>query len=213
MSSRPAGGAALRLLPCGAEAVLAELATSRDVLALTEALRRHPAPGTVDVVPAARTVLVTVVPGTPLEAVRAHLLALDRAPHAVPAGPETAVDVVYDGADLAAVADLTGLGVEGVVSAHTGTPWTVAFCGFAPGFAYLTGGDPRLAVPRLAQPRTRVPAGAVALAGEYSAIYPSASPGGWQLLGHTALTVWDATRNPPALLRAGMRVRFRAVGP
>ncbi len=98
-----------------------------------------------------------------------------------------------------------------MVAAHTGTAWTAAFSGFAPGFAYLTGGDPRLSVPRRAEPRTRVPAGAVALAGGFSGVYPRASPGGWQLLGRTDLAVWDLARDPPALLRPGVRVRFTAV--
>jgi KipI family sensor histidine kinase inhibitor len=118
------------------------------------------------------------------------------------------VPVVYDGPDLAEVAALTGLTAEEVVAAHTGTPWTVAFGGFAPGFSYLVGGDPRLRVPRRDSPRTRVPAGAVGLAGEFSGIYPRESPGGWQLIGHTSLTMWDTGRDAPALLTAGMTVRF-----
>ncbi|HNP11666.1 MAG TPA: carboxyltransferase domain-containing protein, partial [Mycobacterium sp.] len=91
------------------------------------------------------------------------------------------------------------------------TPWRVGFGGFAPGFAYLVGGDPRLAVPRRAEPRTRVPAGSVGLAGEFSGVYPRESPGGWQLIGRTDAVLWDIDRTPPALLRPGMWVRFRAV--
>ena len=123
-------------------------------------------------------------------------------------GPEIEIPVVYDGADLDDVARLTGLTVEEVVAAHTGTPWTVAFGGFAPGFSYLAGGDPRLHVPRRDSPRGRVPAGAVGLAGEFSGVYPRESPGGWQLIGHTSLTMWDTSREDPALLTAGMSVRF-----
>ncbi|MCB1289862.1 MAG: carboxyltransferase domain-containing protein, partial [Mycobacterium sp.] len=104
------------------------------------------------------------------------------------------------------------MGADEVVAAHTDTPWRVGFGGFAPGFAYLVGGDPRLAVPRRAEPRTRVPAGAVALAGEFSGIYPRDSPGGWQIIGRTDAVLWDADRLQPALLAPGMRVRFRAAG-
>lgn len=92
--------------------------------------------------------------------------------------------------------------------AHTGQTWTVAFVGFAPGFGYLTGQDRRLHVPRRSDPRVRVPAGAVGLAGEFSGIYPRESPGGWQLLGRTPTPVWDLDRDPPALLQPGIRVRF-----
>ncbi len=121
------------------------------------------------------------------------------------------IDVVYDGADLADVAELTGLDVPGVIEAHTGRPWRCGFGGFAPGFAYLVGGDPRLAVPRRSEPRTRVPAGSVGLAGEFSGVYPRQSPGGWQLIGHTDAVLWDVDRPQPALLMPGMRVQFRAV--
>ncbi|CCH78721.1 Allophanate hydrolase subunit 1 (modular protein) [Nostocoides japonicum T1-X7] len=118
------------------------------------------------------------------------------------------IPVVYDGPDLAEVGRLTGLGPDGVVAAHTGTPWTVAFGGFAPGFAYLVGGDPRLVVPRRPRPRPRIGAGSVGLAGEYSGVYPTASPGGWQLIGRTDSVVWDVDRSPPALLPPGATVRF-----
>jgi KipI family sensor histidine kinase inhibitor len=118
------------------------------------------------------------------------------------------IPVTYDGPDLDDVAVLTGLTRDGVVAAHTGTDWRVGFGGFAPGFAYLVGGDPRLRVPRRSEPRTRVPAGAVGLAGEFSGIYPRESPGGWQLLGTTDVVLWDADREPPALLVPGTIVRF-----
>lgn len=122
--------------------------------------------------------------------------------------PEIEVPVTYDGPDLAEVAELSGLTRAELIAAHTGTPWTVAFAGFAPGFAYLVGGDSRLAVPRRDSPRTRVPTGAVGLAGEFSGIYPRESPGGWQLLGHTGLTMWDSRRERPSLLTPGATVRF-----
>ena len=117
--------------------------------------------------------------------------------------------MTYDGPDLEEVGQLTGLGADGVVAAHTGTPWRVAFGGFAPGFAYLAGGDPRLDVARRDEPRTTVPAGSVGLAGEFSGVYPRPSPGGWQLIGRTDVELWNDERG--ALLQPGGRVRFRAV--
>jgi KipI family sensor histidine kinase inhibitor len=127
------------------------------------------------------------------------------------------IDVVYDGPDLDEVARLAGMTPDQVVAAHTGTPWRVGFGGFAPGFAYLVGGmgaAERLNVPRQSEPRTRVPAGSVGLAGEFSAVYPRESPGGWQLIGRMATDaaeLWDVDRDPPALLRPGMWVQFREV--
>jgi KipI family sensor histidine kinase inhibitor len=125
-----------------------------------------------------------------------------------PHAGDVEVPVTYDGEDLAEVGELTGLGERGVVEAHTAQEWTVAFCGFSPGFGYLVGTDDRLHVPRRSTPRTRVPAGAVALAGEFAGVYPRESPGGWQLIGHTGLRAWDIDRDPPALLLPGVRVRF-----
>ena len=123
-------------------------------------------------------------------------------------GRTVEIPVVYDGADLEAVAQLAGLSAEEVVERHTAAEYAVAFIGFAPGFAYLIGGDERLAVPRLPKPRERVPAGSVAIAGPYSGIYPRDSPGGWRLLGRTSLTLFDPERAAPALLATGDRVRF-----
>ena len=124
---------------------------------------------------------------------------------------DVVVDVVYDGADLVEVGRLTGLDPVGVIAAHTGTLWRVGFAGFAPGFGYLVGGDPRLHVPRRDEPRTKVPAGAVGLAGEFSGVYPRESPGGWQLIGRTDAVLWDLERPSPALLTPGKWVQFRAV--
>lgn len=118
--------------------------------------------------------------------------------------------VDYGGPDLAEVARLTGLTTEEVVEAHTGRPWRVGFAGFAPGFAYLVGGDPRLRVPRRATPRVSIPAGSVALADGFSGIYPRSSPGGWQVIGTTEAPLWDLNRVPPALLTPGREVRFVA---
>ena len=143
---------------------------------------------------------------------RRRLGTLSVAPDAVATAPDEpmVIDVVYDGADLAEVAELTGMTPAQVIDAHTANLWNVGFCGFAPGFAYLVGGDPRLAVPRRAEPRPSVPAGAVGLAGEFTGIYPRRSPGGWQLIGHTDAVLWDIDRPDPALLTPGMWVQFRA---
>ena len=203
------------MLACGDAAVLLEVADLDAVLAVTAVLTARRAElDLLDVVPGARTVLVTVEPGRALGPLRERLHALAAAAPAAPArdgGTETTIEVVYDGPDLDDVAALTGLDRDGVVAAHTGTPWRVGFGGFAPGFAYLVGGDPRLAVPRREESRTTVPAGSVGLAGEFSGVYPRASPGGWQLLGRTGARLFDLDRDPPALLAPGDRVRFVAV--
>ena len=191
----------MRLLPAGDRAVLLDCADPAEARAWHAALV-----DLADVTLGARTVLVR---GEPAEVRR--FLATTK-PQDVSAHPvaEITIGVVYDGPDLAEVARHTGLTVDEVVAAHTGTAWDVAFTGFAPGFAYLTGGDPRLHVPRRDTPRPRVPVGAVALAGPYSGVYPRESPGGWQLLGRTDAPLWDLDRDPPALLRPGTRVRFEA---
>jgi KipI family sensor histidine kinase inhibitor len=116
--------------------------------------------------------------------------------------------VSHDGPDLDEVGALSGLSRDELISLHTGATLTAAFCGFVPGFAYLTGVDPRLQVARRTSPRTRVEAGAVGLAGEFTGVYPRASPGGWQVIGHTALPMWDVARDPPNLLAPGARVKF-----
>ncbi|MCA0251891.1 MAG: allophanate hydrolase subunit 1 [Actinobacteria bacterium] len=203
------------LLPCGPDAILVEPADVAQLPALTDALAGGAVAGVTEVVPAARTVLVRFGSPSALTAGRAaldHLLATVPAVVPVPdPGRTVTIAVTYDGPDLAEVAELTGLGVDGVVAAHTAAPWRVAFGGFAPGFAYLTGGDPRLQVPRRAEPRPSVPAGSVGLAGEFSGIYPRSSPGGWQLIGRTEAALWEPTREPPALLSPGRWVRFEAV--
>lgn len=199
----------MRLLPCADSALLVELADLEEVLGLYAALVHAPPDGVVDLVPAARTLLLRIDPA--LTDVAQVARAVRRAePHrgVRPESGRVEIPVTYDGEDLEDVGRLTGLGARGVVEAHTGQEWTVAFCGFAPGFGYLVGSDERLRVPRLSTPRTRVPAGAVALAGEFTSVYPRDSPGGWQLIGHTPARVWDIDRDPPALLAPGVRVRF-----
>ena len=197
-----------RVKAMGDAALLVELADLDAVLAHAAAIGEADWPEVVDVVPGARTVVVTVRPGADLGALRRAVLGLDVAPVIGQDGATVEIPVVYDGPDLAEVGELTGLGVDGVVEAHTGTPWRVGFGGFAPGFAYLTDGDPDLHVERRSEPRTSVPAGSVGLAGEFSGIYPRSSPGGWQLIGRTDAQLWDAARTPPALLTPGAQVRF-----
>ncbi|MEU5991044.1 allophanate hydrolase subunit 1 [Spirillospora sp. NPDC047418] len=194
----------MRILPSGDAALLVE---PPDPRALYAVLAASPPPGVADVVPGARTLTLLLDPCADPAAVAAAVRATR--PGAADGGAGTVeVPVVYDGADLGEVAERTGLTPAGVVAAHTGTPWRVAFTGFAPGFGYLEGGDPRLDVPRRAVPRVRVPAGAVGLAGRYSGVYPVESPGGWQLIGRTEAVLWDLDRDPPALLRPGISVRF-----
>lgn len=197
----------MRLLPCGPHALLAEFDTLDEVLACHQAWRSRPLID--ELVPAARTLLLR----TPDPSALAAQLRAEAAPAPLADAPEgeVTIPVCYDGEDLACVAAITGLSPQEVIAAHTATSWRVGFNGFAPGFAYLTGGDPRLEVPRRATPRTRVPAGSVGLAGTFCGVYPRSSPGGWQLIGRTSLTLFDVNARPPALLNPGMRVWFEAV--
>lgn len=158
-----------------------------------------------DVVPGETTVLV--VASGPLDQLERRLRAL-AVPSVGSRGSLVEIPVEYDGDDLEEVASLTGLSVAEVVARHCASAYTVAYVGFSPGFAYLTGLDPALHVARRDTPRTSVPAGSVAIAGPYSSVYPSASPGGWRLLGRTSLKLWDVHRDPPSLLSPGDRVRF-----
>jgi KipI family sensor histidine kinase inhibitor len=161
----------------------------------------------IEIVPGARTVLLDGLDD--LAATVEHLQTWpppERVPDA--AGELVDIPVRYDGPDLAQVASLWGVSVDDAVTVHSGTDFVVAFCGFAPGFAYLAGLPQERAVPRLSTPRTRVSAGSVGLAGQYCGIYPNDSPGGWQLIGRTDVTLWDLGRPSPALLTPGTRVRF-----
>ena len=206
-------GGVRRILDYGDRALLLEFATNTEVLAWTAAVRAADLLGVVDIVPAARTILVKLAGSRYQEPTRQRLGALRLSEQAVaesaaPTEADVVIDVVYDGDDLDEVSRLTGLSTTEVVAAHTGTLWRVGFSGFAPGFAYLVGGDERLAVPRRSEPRTKVPVGSVGLAGEFSGVYPRESPGGWQLIGRTSAVLWDVDRDPPALLAPGMWVRF-----
>lgn len=189
----------------GTDALLAEVADSRQALSLA-AWARSARLGAEEVVPGAATVLFDGVGSA-----EALVEALDRwSPDLAPeTGELVEVPVRYDGADLAYVAGRWGLEVGDVVARHTSIEFVSAFCGFAPGFAYLSGLPEELAVPRLDSPRSSVPAGSVALAGSWCGVYPISSPGGWRLIGTTDVTLWDAERPDPALLAPGTRVRFR----
>lgn len=173
--------------------------------------------GVLDVVPAARTLLVRCVDEQVAMDVESEFSSRaepgvgSTATATARSGREVAIEVVYDGEDLPAVAAGAGLTADEVIARHTGATYTAAFAGFAPGFVYLTGLDPVLATPRLAVPRTRVPAGSVALAADMSAVYPRSSPGGWNLLGRTGAVLFDLARTRPALIEPGDTVRFVAV--
>jgi KipI family sensor histidine kinase inhibitor len=207
-----ADGPMPRLLPFGDRAVLAELDSLEAVMSLAARLAASRPAGVVDIVPAARTVLVRIDPRLlQLSAARAWIsrTAGERDAIVPRPGPVVELDVVYDGADLAVSAELLGLSVEELVGRHTASPWTVAFTGFAPGFGYLVRPDWTFDVPRLDTPRTRVPAGAVGVAGEFTGVYPRETPGGWRLLGSTTARLFDPAADPPALLAPGTVVRFR----
>lgn len=199
----------MRLLPCADSGLLVELSDMDEVLALYAELDEDPPEGVVDMVPAATTLLLTIDRArTDVETLSRRVSTIEVGNHERATMGEVEIPVIYDGEDLPEVARLTGLDERAVVEAHTGTPWTVAFCGFAPGFGYMVGGDERLQVPRRDNPRTKVPPGSVALAGEFASVYPRESPGGWQLIGRTSLEVWDIHREPPALLVPGTVVRY-----
>ena len=197
-----------RLLPYGSAAVLLECDGLGETLALRPAIEEQ-IEKVVEVVPGARTLLLRL--RAPLtDGDRRRLLALPVAELESAEQELVTISVDYAGDDLAEVGRLTGLTADEVIRAHTGQQWTLAFCGFAPGFGYLVGEDDRLRVPRRTNPRAKVPAGAIGLADAFSGIYPREGPGGWQLIGRTDARVWDLDRDPPALLRPGVRVRFAA---
>ncbi|MER6959797.1 MULTISPECIES: allophanate hydrolase subunit 1 [unclassified Streptomyces] len=199
----------MRVLPVGDDALLVEVASGAEAEALhAELLRRRAAGllGAREIVPAARTVLLDGLTDP-------DRLAAELAASVVPPAPPRVQDVVeipmrYDGPDLAEVAAHWGVAEQEVARIHAAAEFRVAFCGFAPGFGYLTGLPGRYDVPRRATPRTAVPAGSVALAGPYTGVYPRSSPGGWQLIGTTEAVLWDHARVPAALLSPGTRVRF-----
>ena len=203
----------MRVLPSGSAALLIELDNLDEVLALYGALCEERPAGVIDIVPAARTVLLVTDPAaTDLAEVGRAVRQARPRPDRRAAGELVEIPVTYDGKDLDEVGSLLGCDADEVVRRHVDEEWTVAFCGFAPGFGYLAGASGRWDVARRSSPRTTVPAGSVALAGEFSGIYPRASPGGWQLIGRTELAIFDLKRDPPALLSPGTPVRFVDIG-
>jgi KipI family sensor histidine kinase inhibitor len=196
----------MHLIPVGRDAVLVEVGSSHEAVDLAAWVRVRGVAR--DVVPGAETVLLDGLRGDAAEHDRlAEVLAAWR-PSGAASGAEVEIPVRYDGPDLETVAEHWGCAVGEVVRRHQETTFVSAFCGFAPGFAYLSGLTDE--VPRLSTPRTRVPAGSVALAGRWCGVYPGESPGGWQLVGTTDAVLWDAHRAQPALLAPGTRVRFVA---
>jgi KipI family sensor histidine kinase inhibitor len=205
----------MRLLPAGSAALLAEFPGMDDVITFHQALLRRKPFGAVEFVPASRTILITFDPqetsheqlARDLAEIAARNPPVASAP-VLPDGALAVIPVTYDGPDLDEVARETGLTAKEIIRRHTAPIYTVAFCGFAPGFAYLTGLDPVLMLSRHSVPRTRVPAGSVAVSGQYTSVYPRSSPGGWRLLGRTTAIMWDLAREQPALLTPGDKVRF-----
>lgn len=210
-AGRP-GRMAARALPAGESAVLVELESGEQAQALHAEVERRRVAGALgevaEVVPAARTVLVTGLADP--RAFAADVVRWEVPPLAPAATGAVELAVRFDGPDLAEVAGLWGMSPEEVAATVTGTAFRVAFCGFAPGFGYLTGLPQELAVPRRASPRTAVPPGSVGLAGPYAGVYPRSSPGGWQIIGTTDAELWDPAREPAALLAPGTGVRFTA---
>lgn len=208
----------MTILPFGDRALLAEFADLDETMTAFRALDAARPPGVVELVPAARTVLVRVDPArlslraaaqwVSAQRVTARARAIEGGADAPDAAPTVTIPVRYDGPDLDSTAAILGLSPTELVARHTGTAWRCAFIGFAPGFAYLAGGG--LDVPRRATSRAEVPAGSVGLAGEFTGIYPRSSPGGWQLIGTTAAVLWDVERDPPSLIAPGTLVRFEA---
>lgn len=199
----------LRFLPAGDDALLVELGGLEPALALFEGLRDSGMAGIRELVPAARTVLIRFDPlVTSRSELTEAILRIDLSIRTVSKGAIFDIPVTYDSEDLSDVADMLGWTVQDVIRRHTEATFTVAFTGFAPGFAYMTSDDPGFDVPRRKSPRVRIPAGSVAIAGRFGGIYPSDSPGGWQLLGRTPLAMWDLARPRAALLTPGDRVRF-----
>ncbi|MFL6133688.1 MAG: 5-oxoprolinase subunit B family protein [Nocardioidaceae bacterium] len=200
----------MRLLPSGTTALLVELDDLDEVLGLYAALDHDLPQGVVDVVPAARTLLVVTDPRVAsLSSVANAIRETTPREGGVGSSELVEVPVSYDGEDLEEAARLLDCDAGELVRRHTAEEWTVAFCGFMPGFGYLVSKGWQVQVPRRSSPRKKVPSGSVALAGEFSGVYPRESPGGWQLIGRSSLAMFDPSRDPAALLRPGTRVRFK----
>lgn len=203
----------MRFLPVNLDVLLVELKDLDETLALFDALTAEPITGVEEIVPAARTLMIQFRPSTIERQTLVNRIAgQDLSQRREVEHRRVEIPVHYNGEDLDEVATLLNINRAEVIQRHTAHDYSVAFCGFAPGFAYLTGGA-GFQVPRRQTPRTRIPAGAVALAGDFSGVYPKASPGGWQIIGVTPLQMWDLNRAEPALLRPGYKVRFTDAGP
>lgn len=193
------------------------LETTRRIHACVQALRTAPLTGVLDITPAYTTLLITFSPrGFDASAMESIVRAIVSPPASQKPPPvlQVEIPVCYDeefGPDLAECSSRSGLPRDAFIQRHTGAAYCVAFLGFSPGFAYLHGLPRELAVPRLDAPRTRVPAGSVAIGGAQTGVYPSATPGGWRIIGRTPVRLFDAQREPPALLDIGYEVRFRAI--
>lgn len=205
-----AAASPLRIMRCGVAGLLLEYADLAAALAHHDALAAAQLRGVRELVPAARTVLVLFAPELITAAqLSAKIKEIKPVKRQQSVNTETVIDVVYDGADIAAAAKLAQLSPEALIRWHTESEWRAAFAGFAPGFMYCINATAPLSMPRRETPRTQIPAGAVALGGEFGAVYPRQSPGGWQLVGHTGAQMWDITRQQPALLQPGDTVRYR----
>ncbi|MDL9938021.1 allophanate hydrolase subunit 1 [Gordonia sp. ABSL1-1] len=217
----------MRVLPAGADAVVLDFSDVPDAAdavlgacaAVQAAITSGLLTGVTDLIPSAHTLLVQAETGRGIDILGVRRALRTRQDAESPTTRTTAavtIPVVYDGADLDAVATQLQMTVDEVIAAHRDTRWTVQFMGFAPGFGYLvpTGAapNPLTGVARRTDPRTQVPCGSVAIAAGYSAIYPRDSPGGWQLLGHTTIGLWDENAQPPALLAPGTIVTFTDEG-
>lgn len=200
----------MNIRPMGDSALLLETRDSAEAQKLRRIVAAEHIPGLRQLVPGYSSLLLVADPlVADLDALAERLPKLLRTPQAANAPKSHAIPVRYVGDDLAAVAAALGMDAEEVVRRHNTPVYEVAFLGFSPGFAYLTGLDPKLRLPRLATPRTRTPEGAVAVAGEFTGIYPQATPGGWQVLGLTTVKLFDADHSSPALLAPGDQVRFK----
>ena len=193
----------------GARALLVDLpADTHDPAAFALAARSHFGDALVQAVPAEYSVLLAFRTSVAATVAQEQLADLDADPDTAQSPDLVEIPVTYDGPDLDTAARALAMTPAELIAVHTQTTFHVAFFGFAPGFAYLRGLPPRLHLPRRTTPRTRVPAGAVAIAARYSAVYPQASPGGWHLIGHTDVVLFDPKRDAPSLLHPGCQVRF-----
>ena len=199
----------MRFLSVSRSSFMIELAGLDETLALFDCLINAKLAGIVEIIPAARTLLLNFNPLVwDEETLQQKIAGLRITKGNGQSGKLVEIPVVYQGEDLDEVAKILKIDRDEVIARHTKSDYRVAFCGFAPGFAYLSGGDPIFDVPRRASPRQSIAAGAVGLAGKFSGIYPRPSPGGWQLIGRTNLQMFDLGRKQPALLNPGDSVHF-----